>query len=349
MEGIIATGQAKAVGGLENILKEYDLRRDYLLPSKAIEYDTDLVHNEVALTLPTSKKPSSHRLTDYALGQLLAKIKMPRTFYDTLSQTDEPWAMELLRENMRDLTDGLVKEKMLFRIVDGRVKGILSNQYRRMDASPIFETFVKQGLKSGLVPFDGMNTDTRYHVKMLHPEVYEPITGEVVGFGLSITTSDYGAGALQMQMFLMRVWCTNLAIGEDVLRKIHIGKRFDDSDMALSNRTYELDTKAVASAVQDLVGTSFGKRVDQTLAMIKKNAEKEIDPTTALKNLYNRRVLDKKQVEVAQNLYDNAGEELLPASSSMWRLSNTLSLMANGKVDGDTSLRLQEAAFAVLS
>jgi hypothetical protein len=238
---------------------------------------------------------------------------------------------------------------MLFRIVEGRVKGILSNQYRRMDASPIFETFVQQGLKSGLVPFDGMNTDTRYHVKMLHPEVYEPVDGEVVGFGLSITTSDYGAGALQMQMFLMRVWCTNLAIGEDVLRKIHIGKRFDDNDMALSNRTYELDTKAVASAVQDLVGTSFGKRVDQTLAMIKKNAEKEIDPTTALKNLYNRRVLDKKQVEVAQNLYDNAGEELLPASSSMWRLSNTLSLMANGKVDGDTSLRLQEAAFAVLS
>ncbi|HMH12634.1 MAG TPA: hypothetical protein VK578_05960 [Edaphobacter sp.] len=44
------------------------------------------------------------------------------------------------------------------------------------------------------------------------PEVYEPVPGEMVAYGLSLENSDFGNGALSIRAYLLRIWCTNLAI-----------------------------------------------------------------------------------------------------------------------------------------
>jgi hypothetical protein len=83
------------------------------------------------------------------------------------------------------------------------------------------------------------------------PEVY-PVPGEVVAYGLSLENSDFGNGALSVRAYLLRIWCTNLAITQEEMRQVHLGKRLDES-MIYSERTYELDAQATVSALKDVI------------------------------------------------------------------------------------------------
>ena len=74
----------------------------------------------------------------------------------------------------------------------------------------------------------------------------------------------------------MRVWCTNLAIGEECLRQVHLGKRLDDN-IEYSQETYRLDTAANASALKDVVHNSISpERVNAYLEVIQKASREEI-------------------------------------------------------------------------
>ena len=349
MEHIIEAGQRKALNGMESIINEYGIRKDSLVPAAEIKYHH--IINKERLTIGAKVVQT----TTHSLSQLLERIKMPKTFYNALQGNKEDWAVNLLQENLRVLTDGNLKEnKLLFRTVgkgdESVVKGILSNEYRRMDATPIFKTFIETGMEEGLVPSDGLNTNTRYHIKMLDKEIYEPIKGEIIGFGLSITTSDYGVGALTIQMNIMRVFCTNLAIGDNMLRQIHLGKRFGEDELVLSQATYDLDTKAIASAVRDIIRIHFKDKVVQYLKRIADSDGQEINVDSILKNLQEKGIMNKGQLDTAKALYRNVDDiEVLPQQEGAWRMSNVISLMANDKkIDGDTSLRFQEAAYGIL-
>jgi hypothetical protein len=88
------------------------------------------------------------------------------------------------------------------------------------------------------------------------PEVYEPIPGEMVAYGLSLENSDFGNGALSVRAYLLRIWCSNLAITQEEMRQVHLGKRLDDS-VLYSRRTYELDAETTVSALRDVIGAQL--------------------------------------------------------------------------------------------
>lgn len=345
MERIIEQGREKAMQSLNSIVAEYEVRNDMLVPAQGIRYD-DLDTGRIRVD------SNPLELTGHSLNQLLGRVGMPKTYYNTLTDERQGWATDLLKTNLRTLTDNVLgDDRLLFRVVGGVAKGVLSSAYRRIDASPVFQSFLMEGMNAGLVPADGANTSTRYHVKLLHPAVYEPVEGEVVAYGLSLTTSDYGAGALDLQMFIMRVWCANGAIGDSMLRKVHMGRRVSEEDNSLlSQRTYDLDTQTVASAVKDLVGIGFQSKVDETNALIVKASEKDVDVAKAIDKLRTKGVFTKEDGQTAKALYENVTEvTMLPQQSGAWRWGNVLSLMANSKdIDADKALDLQvESALAL--
>ena len=96
-------------------------------------------------------------------------------------------------------------------------------------------------------PYEGYVTDTKIAIQAIMPEVYEPVPGEVVAYGLSLENSDFGNGALSVRAYLLRIWCTNLAITQEEMRQVHLGKRLD------SERTYELDAQTTVSALKDVI------------------------------------------------------------------------------------------------
>ncbi|KKM68729.1 hypothetical protein LCGC14_1458030, partial [marine sediment metagenome] len=253
--------------------------------------------------------------------------------------------------NLNRLREVNMKDGALVRRVGNTIKGFLSPSYRRMDASPVFEAFVNKAVSSGFVPYRGMNTDYRYQISFIKPEMIEVAPEEFVVYGLNLTTGDYGSQAMQIEMLVLRIACANLAIGYDLLRKVHLGKRFewgDGESVIFSERTQTLDSKAVASAVEDVVGEST-KHVGLLTDKIQSSAQTEPDVAKVLANI-RKSGFGKEIAEKIKNIYEtDTGVELLPQKKTTWRLANTLSLIAKGIGNKDKQIDLEKESFKLLA
>src|SRR5690606_34968167 len=96
-------------------------------------------------------------------------------------------------------------------------------------------------------------------------------------FGARISNSDFGDGALEVRAFQMNVVCMNGMVSETALKQIHLGKKLPDN-INFSDRTYRLDTQAMASAVKDIMKDTLSQdRIVQTVQKIKQASSEEID------------------------------------------------------------------------
>tara|TARA_Y100000034_G_scaffold63302_1_gene76595 strand:- start:2996 stop:3664 length:669 start_codon:yes stop_codon:yes gene_type:complete len=222
-----------------------------------------------------------------------------------------------------------------------------------MDASPIFEGFIESALRAGYVPYTGAVTDYRYHVSFILPEVFQPSAHEFIVLGVAITTSDYGSSALKIEMLALRITCLNLCMGADVMKSVHVGKRFNTTEdlIQLSNQTHDLDNKAVASAVGDAVQSSIGLQAGvKNRILDAMESDCNININDEVKKL-RQKGFKKDLAESVKVAFDSEMPvEFLPEVKNKWRLSNAISLIAKGSaLPSDTRLDLQKQAMAVIS
>lgn len=347
LESIVATGKDNVAKAIQDIQTEFEKRKDVIAKPSALTYGVTDDHKNIVISMHQNGTSVTLSPTHFATGQLLNKLKMPRGYADTLMELNLD---SLLTDSMAELSDKLLQNGVLFRHVDLMLKGVLSPSYRRMDAGPIFEAFIKQALSMGMVPYNGWNTDYRYSVQFLVPRVYTPAPGEHVVYGASISTSDYGAQALSLELMSLRVICTNMAIGADVFRHVHIGRRFElpenEEAIELSGRTYTLDTKTIASATRDAMKT-LPAAFETLNAKVEAAANNDLPTGQAMALLKNKN-LSKDILQKAKTLYDlDADITQLPAHKSTWKLSNVISLLAQDPKNGSADARLDMSGIAM--
>jgi hypothetical protein len=347
LQSFIEEGRRNVPVVLSRIKSEMENRKDMIAKPAFITYEVDADGVRPVINNNPLK------LTQFSEGQLYQRTEVPQAFANKLIKLGE---YDLLKDNLSTMTEKLNKNGILFRTVDDTTKGILSPSYRRMDAAPVFESFVNQSIQTGYVPYRGFNTSYRYQLSFIWPQLFEVTPNEHVLYGINITTSDYGAGALALEMSIMRVICTNLAIGFDMIRKVHIGKRFDMGDkdfvdLDLSEKTHALDSDTVASAISDVVKQSEVK-LQLLNDIVVKGVSKDVDVKSVVASLRKGGVR-KEIADQIETTYDTQiGVEFLPQQKGAWRLSNTISLIAGavGKSgDSDMQIDLERKAMEVLA
>lgn len=366
LQSIIDNGTVSLHEAFQSIQQEWKQRQDVIVKPAALDFqflepDIEILHPETGkMTKATLEpyqrvKPIIHSsednedyldLTPHSYHQALGRASVPPKFAEKLLDYGEH---DLLKTNLMTMFGHQAKPGLLFRNVGNLTKGILSPSYRRMDAGPIFQAFIEAGVDSGLRPHRGLNTESKYQLSMVYPTVMEPAKNEFVVYGLQVITSDYGSAAFALNMLILRIWCTNLATGLDVFRKVHIGSRIDTGEndiMQLSQRTVNLDTKTIASAVKDGVASSSGL-FESLNGAIEKAAQEEVDLPSVLKAIRKKGIRQGIVDEVKMLMESKAVIETLPAEPSTWKLSNCLSLIANGH-SGDEKLMLEKTAFDLL-
>jgi hypothetical protein len=190
--------------------------------------------------------------------------------------------------------------------------------------------FIEAGKSFGGVPLEGFALDTKVNIMVALPMVFEPIPNEVMIYGATLQSSDFGDGALTLASWVQRLWCTNLAIASEDLRKVHLGARLSE-DLRLSQRTYELDTQTMASAVADLTNrTLSADAVNQYMGLLQKANEKKLDISKAKEWL--KKNLLKGEVDAVTEAFNGADVEMLPPGNTNWRLSNAISWVAGNKI-----------------
>src|SRR6516162_1119490 len=180
----------------------------------------------------------------------------------------------------------------------------------------------------------------RISLRFLSPHRFAAL---VEAFG----TAAQEKGALWVRAYLLRIWCTNLAITQEEMRQVHLGKLLDES-MIYSERTYELDAQATVSALKDVIQRQLNaEQLQQHMELIRRANDHPVDASQARDML--RKALQKHEADSVVEAYNSADTANMPAGNSMWRLSNAISWVGGKNEDAERKLEISKLAGQVLN
>lgn len=332
LEHVVANGMQKTGPIIQRVLTEIPEDRLVRAPGAAFEVPEQGDPRMIGATLHS-----------HAFKQLAERAGLPTAYASKLA-AGGPWERSLLQHAMREHL-GHSEDKFLVRSVGGQIRGVMSDSYRRLDSRPLLESFVEAVTAVGAVPYEGVANDVRVSIRAIVPKVYEPAPGEAMVFGLSWNNSDFGAGAFGISAFAMRLICLNGAVGASELKKVHIGSRLED--LQLSQKTYDLDTRTLASATNDIVKGVLGEGAIETrVEAVRKAHETETSWSRAFAKV--GKALSKSEGEKVKEAFEGSDVVMLPPGKTQWRFSNALSWIANQTDNAERKLELQQLAGAVI-
>lgn len=351
MEEIIAKGQNNAMEVLNQVNTQ--VPNDVIVNSGQLFVSPNEVGEGFALTTRNNSAFGVKSLHENALSQIAEKTGFYNKYLNDLRKMnpqqkregDEPWANELIAYNLNTLLSHS-NERHLIRSVGAEkeeIRGFLSDRFRRLDSRPLLDAFMGGCKSIGAVPVDGYALDTRVRMRAVLPVVFEPVDNEVMLFGIQWGNSDFGNGGHCLSLFNIRVWCTNTAITDEVLRQVHIGKKLEDN-IIYSKKTLELDTRTNVSALQDIINHVLSPNaVNGYLEHIRFAAEEQIDHRDVTRILKEK--LTKAEAAGVEGLFDGPDVLNLPPGNTTYRLSNAISFFAQGeKVSRARRLDLEQIA-----
>lgn len=289
-------------------------------------------------------RSGSSPMSDHAFAQLSDRIGAPylRTLVSDSREEDQGWRATLAEHVAREHSTHS-EDRFLVRRVDGQVRGVLSDRFKRLDSRPLLDSFIGAVSAMGAIPVGGHATETRVAIRCILPQIHEPTEGECVVYGLNWQNSDFGAASYSVAFFTMRLVCLNGMVAHSVLKKTHLGSRLDEA-MLYSNRTIELDTEALRSATVDTVRAYLApERLTERTDRIRALASQELDLNAQLKSL--SKILNKGELDALKTAYEGPDELNMPSGNTAWRFANALSWVANApKIAEDRKLELQSLA-----
>jgi hypothetical protein len=351
MEGMFEYGRQKGTYIIEKVMRE--VPTDHLVKGKSLQFGNKIYGQEeesedFLMGVPDlCDKFPPLAIQKFAFGQVCSRANFPTKYAEYLREPEQAgWGPQLLSENLNELYSH-EDSKFLTRSYDGKLRGFLSDRYRRLDSRPLLESFVEESQKYGMVPIEGYSSETKVAMKALLPCVFEPVPNEVMCFGAMWENSDYGNGYHRIYAFAMRLWCTNYAITEVGFKQVHLGKRLTD-DMNWSAQTHSLDTQATASQIRDVVNQSISPdSVNRFCEVIKAANEAEIDSKKVISDL--SKYLNKAEVSLVKDKFNEPDVVALPPGNTVWRMSNALSWVAGNKIaDEERKLEVMKVAGVLL-
>jgi hypothetical protein len=176
-------------------------------------------------------------------------------------RTEQP---QLLDRNVNTWlqSDG---DRRMIRTLDGQVRAVLSDRYRRLDNFDLAENVlpILQRLEGTRFESEEL-TDTKMYLKVMTPASSSTSPrGDNKQAGIVITNSEMGCGTLSVQPLIFRLVCRNGLIASDhALRKTHVGRAvnteaesthvFRDDTLAAHDRAFFLKVRdAVEAAVSE--------------------------------------------------------------------------------------------------
>lgn len=330
--------QPDVMATITRLLEEGKIAQDYMAPigvSRRNGEQRPVVSFKAAGRVQLSMPEGDFSLHANAIGQVSEKMGIPAKYLRELS-AGAAWQKQLCATILNEHSDWTERTRVLVRTVGTEVRGILSDSYRRLNSVEILTAFIREAANQGAVVSDAYMNDTKVWCETILPAPIEIPTrknGTVVIFaGARFSTSDYGNGSVDMRSFLLNGACLNGMVRESVMRQVHLGAKLPDS-MALSQKTYELDTQTTVSAVSDLTKGLYSRdTLMQKAVEIQGAAEVDVDFDKELKQLVQRGALLKNEGrEVEKLLMNNNPDDGVTGGATLWKLTQGITAFARAQ------------------
>ena len=331
-------GKTSIVELAEAIQNEADNKKDYISPSQRmhVHANGDLKismrdANDDVLDMP---------LTQHASRQMAAKFGIPAKYFDRML-ADAP---DLLATNANHWLHKEPKDLMV-RTLFGKVRGIMSNRYQRIDNINIAEDLLPfLSVQDGLEIASCEVTEKKLYIKaVMHKMVSEIKKGDVVEAGLWISNSEIGCGQFEVAPFIHRLICLNgMKVIDAKFGKRHVGARADVNDSTysiLSDETLRADDRAFMLKARDVVKAAFDEKIfeghvnklrDTTERKLEGNPVKAIEVLGATHGL-----LQGEQSSILRKLIEGG-------DTSQYGLLNAVTAYSQDVSDYDRASELEE-------
>ncbi|MEM2613921.1 MAG: hypothetical protein ABIM42_07530 [candidate division WOR-3 bacterium] len=310
-------------------------RLDLIVDSSTLKAVADWFYG-VRLAIPGY---GEYPLADWAHGQLADKLGIPRRYYERMRESGKH---RLLAENINAWISE--RERRLIRILDSRIRAILSDRYKIIDNYDLVFLTLDEFKRKGTVEIFRIDlTETMLYLKAVDKTLIDAVKDEdIVYGGLIIRNSEVGASALRVEPFILRKVCNNGLILQHSLKKIHLGRQtIEINEIDWSDETRELEDKALWSKVRDIIRATFDKQTFQLwLAKLRESAEIEIEkPIEAVNNVVKLVGLSEEQ---KQTLLMHFSEP------TKYGLINAITNVASQCRNVEEQVRLEEFAGEIL-
>jgi hypothetical protein len=303
---------------------------------------------------------TSHKfgLNSWSSSQLANYTDIPKAYFDRVAIENPALMADNINHGIEKIAKDSRKkgapESRMIRTLDGNVRGMLSSRYRILDAFDMAETTLPVLQDKGMEVVSSEITDRRLFIKALSPKLTAEVKkGDIVQYGLLISTSDVGAGSVRVEPLLYRLACLNGLVMNTAIRKFHVGKNQAEEDIRelLSDKTRELTDQAFWHSVRDvIIGSMRPENFELQVDRLRVAANEEI------KNFDLPRVVEltmkatgitgegKKNSILAALASGNEG-----AGLTRWGLVNSFTRAAQAEdVSYEESIELERAGGAIL-
>ncbi len=234
---------------LIELQRQQEAKRDYISPSASLALRED------GRTIAMGDKEFA--TTDLFHRQMGSTLSIPAKYYD-LMQKEKP---DLLAANVNSWL-ATQDQSYMVRTLDQTARAFLSDRYRRIDnlevASAVLPLFAGT---SGMQVMSCEVTAQRLFIKVVDTRREAVCVGDAVQFGVVVSNSEVGLGAVSVQPLVYTLRCTNgmivNSLGE---RKTHVGraaKGLEDGFAIYTEETQEAEDKAFLLKLRDIASAAF--------------------------------------------------------------------------------------------
>lgn len=250
----------------QELERQLATKQDMIVPSPLMRSHTDEL-GSCKLIIEKNDGAGKYDVTSLARRQLAEKLKIPFAYFERMRE-EQP---ALLDRNVNTWlqTD---RERRMVRTLDGKVRAVLSDRYRRLDNFDLAENVLPILQRLPDAQFESVElTETKMYIKVVTPRIRTEIApGDVVQAGVVIMNSEVGHGTLSVKPLVYRLVCRNGLIAADHgLRKTHVGRILQSDEEAVTafrEDTLAADDKAFFLKVRDVVEAAVSEASLQQLA-----------------------------------------------------------------------------------
>jgi hypothetical protein len=324
------------------IARQQESKRDFLIPTNKIN---SFVHNNhLELGFPIKDNDGelfTAPLTSNGHIQLGQYCDIPKKYYDILLKHPE-----LLQRNVQHWLE-LNSDKRMIRTLDGEIRAVLSDKYRRLDNFDLAQNVLPMINEVNATIESCEITDKKIYIKAITHKIQAEVKkGDVVSAGIIISNSETGHGSLSIKPLIYRLVCSNGAIADDyAMRKYHAGRVEEMSQIEFSNETINAEDKAFWLKVRDLVKFSLSEvTFEKIVNSMRESTERKIENP-------------EKAIELATKKYSfNEAENsdilkhlIQGGDLTSWGLGNAVTRMAQDVNSYDRSTELEAIGYQIMN
>jgi hypothetical protein len=338
MEKTMKTGKS-LVDLATELQRQQDAKKDFVADTRQL---VATANGDVTVAVGNLAKVG---VNDHAHRQLGQWAGIHGDYYDKMKVE----APQLLATNLNHWFQHKPAKKMV-RTLDTKMRAFVSDSYRPLDNFDLANSFLPVANDLKAQPRSMDVTDTRLYMRVVLPYMEAEVkVGEPVRWGLSVSNSEVGSGALRLEEFIEVLRCTNGMTLDTVLRKAHLGKAqhgLEDAQEYLTRDSQRLQDAAFWGAFRDMVkGLLTRERFENALQRMRNATEQKISGTVV-------EVVEvtAKHLKLNQSEQKNILQHLIEGGDlTRWGLCNAITRTAEDANTFDRAYELEKAGAQVLS